>query len=207
MIKLFKKIHYNSPVILSFSFLSLFVLLLGKVSNSISTQLFFSVYKSSMLDFTFYLRLIGHVLGHMNYEHFFNNTIIILLLGPMLEEKYGSTKMLIMIVITAFVTGVLHVLLFGNTVLMGSSGVVFMLVLLSSFVNLKKNTVPLTLVLVIFVFLGKEIFDGLLVKDNISHITHIIGGLCGGAFGFRMSKSTIYDVQSLDPTPGVDAAN
>ena len=134
----FKSISYNSPVILTMTFLSLVALILQIITDGHSTPLLFSVYRSSPLDILFYFRLFGHVLGHLNWEHYINNFLLILLLGPMLEEKYGSKNMVYMIAITALITGMLNILLFKNVHLLGASGVVFMLILLSSFVNFKR---------------------------------------------------------------------
>jgi membrane associated rhomboid family serine protease len=182
-----KKIKYNSPVILTFTFLSLFALVLGYATQDYSTQLLFSVYKSSPKSVFFYIRLFGHVLGHANWNHFFNNFLIILLVGPMLEEKYGSKRLLIMILFTAFITGLIN-LIFFNTGLLGASGIAFMLILLSSFVNLEKGTVPITFVLVFLAYIGSEVVNGFIGVDNISQLTHIIGGICGGIFGYFMNK-------------------
>ena len=48
-------------------------------------------------------------------------TTMILLLGPVLEERHGSGSLLVMIVITALVTGVINVA-FLDTALLGASG-------------------------------------------------------------------------------------
>lgn len=183
-----KRLHYNSPVILTMTLLSLGVLILQQLTNEFLTVLLFSVYRSSLADIFFYFRLFGHVLGHSGWEHYINNFLLILVLGPMLEEKYGSKNMVLMIVITAFVTGILNVIFFGNVALMGASGVVFMLILLSSFVNVQKGTIPVTLILVVIIYLGREFMNGIMVKDNISQLTHLIGGVCGGVFGFACAK-------------------
>ena len=192
---MFKKIQYNSPVILSFTILSFISLILGELTDRDSTVLFFSVYRGPLTDILFYFRLIGHILGHVSLEHFLNNFLIILLIGPILEEKYGSRAIIRMILITAIVTGVLNILLF-NTALLGASGITFMLILLSSFVNTQEGKVPLTLILIIVLFVGKEVIDIVFINDNISRLTHIIGGLCGGIFGFyteRYRRKTMED--------------
>ncbi|MBP7175695.1 MAG: rhomboid family intramembrane serine protease [Thermoclostridium sp.] len=183
-----KRFHYNSPVILTFALLSVGALILGNLTNMASTRLLFSVYRGNLLDPLFYVRLFGHVLGHVDWEHFFNNFLVILLVGPMLESKYGSKSMITMFVITAFVTGVLNILLF-NTALLGASGIVFMLIILSSFVNIREGRIPLTLVLVVIIYFGREIMSGLSVRDNISQLTHIAGGVCGLFFGFSAKSS------------------
>lgn len=179
-----KRIKYNSPVVLTFTFLSFLVLILGYITRMESTYLLFSVYRSGLTDFFFYIRLFGHVLGHADLEHFFNNFLIILLIGPMLEEKYGSKSMVIMILITAAVTGIINVLFF-NTILLGASGIVFMMILLGSFVNIERGRIPLTFILVVVIFIGREVVEGLFVQDNVSQLTHIVGGICGAFFGFN----------------------
>ncbi len=182
-----KKIRYNSPVILSFTILAFIVLLVGYLTNGLSTTYGFAVYRTSLADPMFYIRLFTHVIGHADWQHFLGNFMLILLVGPMLEEKYGSDKLLIMIVVTAFITGLINVIFF-ETGLLGASGIAFMLILLSSFANNKDGEIPLTLILVSFAYIGNEIISGFISKDNISQITHIIGGVCGAISGFTISK-------------------
>ncbi|QUH20313.1 rhomboid family intramembrane serine protease [Alkaliphilus sp. B6464] len=182
-----KKIQYNSPVILTFTILSFLSLILGQLTSNFSTALLFSVYRSSLTDIFFYFRLIGHVLGHADLQHFLGNFLIILLIGPILEEKYGSRTIIRMMLLTAIITGILNILLF-DTALLGASGIVFMLILLSSFVNTQEGKIPLTLILIIILFVGKEIIDVFFANDNISQLTHIVGGLCGGIFGFYIDR-------------------
>lgn len=185
--KLLKKIQYNSPVVLTFVFISFVVLLLGELTKGVSTRLAFCVYKSSPLNFMFYIRLFGHVLGHAGWEHFVSNMMYLLLMGPMLEEKYGSKLLLGMIVLTALVTGLINIAFF-NTALLGASGIVFMMIILSSFTGATEGRLPLTLIIVGLLFIGQEIISGLTVKDNISHLTHIVGGVCGGSFGIFLNR-------------------
>lgn len=192
-----KRIHYNSPVILSLTFLSLLVLILGILTENYTNILLFSVYRGSLTNIFFYFRLFGHVLGHANWEHYINNFLLILVLGPMLEEKYGSKKIIIMITITAFVTGILNITLSENR-LLGASGIVFMLILLSSFVNVQKGKIPVTLILVVIIYIGREFMVAgreLMIdqsaRDNISQVAHLAGGICGGVFGFAFFKQKI----------------
>lgn len=187
MMNYLKKIKYNSPVILSFTLLSLFAVILGYLTAGLSTQLLFCVYKSSPLNPLSYIRLFTHILGHADWQHFLNNFMLILLVGPMLEEKYGSKKLLGMIVFTAFLTGLINIIFF-DTALLGASGIAFMLILLSSFANIKQGGIPLTLILVAAAYIGNEIINGLISQDNISQLTHIIGGICGCGLGFVMNK-------------------
>ncbi|MGN0156078.1 MAG: rhomboid family intramembrane serine protease [Lachnospiraceae bacterium] len=179
-----KRIQYNSPVILTFALLSLGTLILNTLTGGVTNALLFSVYRSSWANPLTYVRLFGHVLGHANLQHYVNNMMMLLLLGPIVEERYGSGRMFGMIAITAVVTGLINMVLFPGTALLGASGVVFLLIVLSSMVGFSQGRIPLTLILVMILYLGQEVYDGLFTKDNVSHLTHIVGGLCGCAFGF-----------------------
>lgn len=183
-----KKIEYNSPVILTFAVISFIVLLIGQLTGGMTNMLLFSVYRSNPLDLFYWLRLVGHVFGHANLQHYTSNILLILLLGPMLEEKYGSKRLLAMMVIVAVVTGLVNLLLFPYTALLGASGIVFMMMILSSVTGMKQGTIPLTLIVVIVVYLGQEVLSGITIADNISRLTHIVGGLCGAGFGLYFGK-------------------
>ena len=95
-------IRFNAPVILTFALLSLLALLLGNWTGGTATTQFFSVYRSSLADPLTYVRFFGHVLGHTGYEHYMGNMLLLLLVGPGLEEKYGSGTMVWMIVLSSF---------------------------------------------------------------------------------------------------------
>ena len=186
--KILKKIDYNSPIILSFAFVSFLVLILGYITGGRSTQALFCVYRSSAASPLTYVRLFGHVLGHADLSHYINNMMMLLLVGPMLEEKYGSKLLLLMILVTAFLTGLLNVMLFPGTALLGASGVVFMMIILSSVTSVKEGTIPLTLIVVVILYLGQQIMAGLFTPDNISQFTHILGGILGGVFGLVIKR-------------------
>lgn len=178
------KITYNSPVILTFTILSFIATLAGIFTGQKALGLLFSVYRAPLSSPLFYLRLFTHVLGHAGLSHFMGNFTVILLVGPMLEEKYGSRRLLVMLIFTAFITGIVNVIFFPNTALLGASGTAFMMILLSSFANSKEGEVPLTLIFVAVLYLGSEVVNGLLADDNISQMAHVIGGACGGVFGW-----------------------
>lgn len=191
--KILKKIDYNSPIILSFVFLSFIVLILGYITKGFTTRMFFCVYRSSPLDLLTYVRLFGHVLGHANLSHYINNMMMMLLVGPMLEEKYGSKTLLEMILVTALITGLVNNMIF-HTGLLGASGIVFMMIILSSVTSVKEGKIPLTLIVVVILYLGEQVAAGIFSADNISQLTHIVGGICGGVFGMMMNKKSWREV-------------
>lgn len=188
----YKRIQYNSPLILSYTLLALLVLGLNHITRGASNSLLFSIHRGALTDPLLYFRLFGHVLGHANLAHYFNNMVILLLVGPMLEEKYGFKCIAIMMLVTALVTGLLFLAVAGpNRALLGGSGLVFMMILLSSFTNLQKGRIPLTLILAFVIFIGREVVAGATVQSNISHLTHIIGGVCGAVFGYIFNKKVL----------------
>lgn len=178
------KVVYNAPVILSFTIACFITLILSYITGGFTNDLLFSVYKSSPLNPLTYIRLFTHVIGHANLEHLTGNIMMILVIGPMLEEKYGSKDLLFVILITALVTGLVNVIFFPNVQLLGASGIVFAFIILSSITGIRENEIPLTLILVAFLYLGDQIYSGIFVNDNISQLTHIVGGLIGGFMGY-----------------------
>ncbi len=174
--------QYNSIVILSYFFLSLFVLWLGHLSNGKSNR-FFSSGRGPIFSPLTYIRMFTHILGHQDWNHFRNNFLYILLIGPMIEEKYGSIQTLEMICITAFVTGLINVI-FSKKTILGASGIAFMFILLSSLVNFQNGKIPITLILIFAFYVTSEIVDGLFKKDNISHLGHLVGAICGVIYGY-----------------------
>ncbi len=182
------KITFNSPVVLGFIFISLAVLVLGFATFGVSNELLFMTYHSALTDPLTYVRFFTHVLGHGGWEHYIGNASYILLLGPMLEEKYGSKKLLLVIVITALVTGLINYILFPNVALCGASGVVFAFILLTSFTSFKNGEIPLTFILVAVVFLGQQVYEGVFLQDNISNLSHVVGGIIGSVVGYKSNK-------------------
>ncbi len=183
-----KKIQYNSPVVLTFAAISLVALILGYLTGGASNMALFSVYRASFLNPLTYIRLIGHVLGHANYQHYMNNMLMILVIGPVLEEKYGSVSLLRAILITAVISGLIQMAIFPGSAIMGASGIVFMMIVMSSLSGMEEGRIPLTLILVMIFYIGGEIVNGLFQEDNVSQMAHIIGGLCGAAIGFALER-------------------
>ena len=177
------KVTYNAPVVLTFAIISLIALIASYLTGGKSNELLFSTYRSSLINPLTYIRLFTHVLGHADLSHYANNMMLFLLLGPALEEKYGSVSLLFMICTTALVTAVLNGILF-STGLLGASGIVFMFILLTSLTSFKAKEIPITFIIVLVLYLGQEIFNGLFAGDNISQFTHILGGIAGSVFGF-----------------------
>ncbi|MDO4803259.1 MAG: rhomboid family intramembrane serine protease [Lachnospiraceae bacterium] len=181
-------ISYNAPVTLTFTFICLIVLIIGVLTGGKSTNLLFMTYHSSLFSPLTYLRFFTHVFGHAGWSHFLGNASYILLLGPMLEEKYGSKTIIEIIFVTAVVTAIVNYVLFWNVGLCGASGVVFAFIMVSSFTGFREGEIPLTFILVAIIFIGQQVYEGIAVSDNISNMAHIVGGLVGAVIGYALNK-------------------
>ncbi|WGK70294.1 rhomboid family intramembrane serine protease [Candidatus Haliotispira prima] len=182
------KIRYNAPVTLTFSLIcTLFLLADQYLGTGFSTDYFVVYGKNgfSWDDKGQYYRLISYVLGHRDWNHLMGNLTYILLLGPILEERFGSFRLALMILITAFVPGFINVSYYDSA-LIGASGIVFMMITLISIVNIRRNEIPLTLILMAGLYLTREII-GLFANDSVSQIAHISGGIMGIILGFLIS--------------------
>jgi len=181
------RIKYNAPTVLTFTLLCSIVLLLSQTLIPNLAQNWFMVPGRggfSITSFKNWITLLTHVIGHADWSHLISNFTLILLIGPMLEENYGSVALFEMMIITALVTGILNVLMFKSA-LMGASGVVFMMILLSSFTNFSKGEIPLTFIIVLILYMSVQFLNAFNPEySNISQFAHIIGGLCGSFFGF-----------------------
>lgn len=181
------KITNNAPVVLGFALACFAVLILGFLTDGKSSRLLFMTYRSSLTNPLTYVRFFTHVLGHNGWAHFIGNMSYILLLGPMLEEKYGGAKILEVIGITALVTGIVNFIFFPSVALCGASGVVFAFILLVSFTNVREGEIPVSVILVALIFIGQQVYEGLFVQDNVSNLSHILGGIVGAVVGYRLN--------------------
>jgi membrane associated rhomboid family serine protease len=178
------RVTYNAPVVLTFALAAVVVFILtSTVKESVQ---WFVAYPS--LDGTqAYVGLFSHILGHGNWQHLISNFMLILLLGPILEERHGSGPLLIMIALTALITGLAN-LVFSDGVLLGASGVVFMMILLASMANVRGGEIPLTFIAVAVIYMGGEIISAFR-EDQVSQMAHLVGGIAGAAFGFIIAGS------------------
>ena len=178
------KIQYNAIVILSYFFICLVILILDKlVQGRLVNNLFSTGRNDSLLNPLTYFKLISHSLGHSSWDHLYNNFLKILLIGPLIEEKYGSLNLLIMIILTSLVIGIINRIFSKNRIL-GASGIAYMLIVLCSFANIESGKIPITVVLIILFFVVDEIINLLKrKKDGISHLGHVTGAICGILLG------------------------
>jgi len=186
------KIRYNAPVTLTFCLLATIEqVLAATVWPDITRHLFTTVPHMSLAVPANWLRLCSYVIGHASWHHLVANVTVLLLLGPMLEEKYGSRAILGMMVVAAFLTGLLHAL-FMPSGLLGASGLAFMFIVLASIADLREGEIPLSFIVIVALFMGRELWDGM-GQDHISQMAHLVGGVFGAVFGFTVRPRPVTD--------------
>ncbi len=178
------KFDYNSVVILTYLFISLGACFLNFITQGFTNKLLFTSYRSSIFNSLTYVRLFTHSIGHQDLNHLIHNFLFILLVGPMIEEKYGSINLIVMFLITSLIIGLFNTII-SNYIITGASGNVYMLIVLSSFSNITEGKIPLTLILILIFYVISEIRDSVTgANKGVYHGGHLLGALCGIAFGF-----------------------
>lgn len=181
------RLTFNAPVVLCIVGISFIATLLNYITGKASGQLLFMTYHSPLLSPLTWIRAFTHIFGHADWAHLVGNMSYLLLLGPLLEERYGSKVLIMAVTVTAFITSLVNYIFFPSVALCGASGVVFAFILLSSFTTFKEGEIPITFILVAVFFIGQQIVEGITVRDNISNMAHIVGGIIGGLLGFGLN--------------------
>ena len=90
--------------------------------------------------------------------------------------------------IRCFLSGILQCVPFPSSALLGASGIVFMLIMLSSLAGSRNGGIPITLILVGALYLSQQVYDIFFEQDNVANFMHIVGDACGTVFGFAVRR-------------------
>ncbi|MBR4004517.1 MAG: rhomboid family intramembrane serine protease [Treponema sp.] len=200
------KFLFDSPVVLTICAVSTLVFIFDTfVFKGKAVQVLFScpmahgenVFKfSNPLN---YLNLLLHVFGSSGAPAFFVNTLLLLAMGPQLEERYGSLMLGLMCGIAVLVTGVLTACL-GIQPVMGTMCLVFLMIFLASLTTLSKNSLLASWTAGLVMFTAYSLYSGFqnpavervegvnsfifFMQRNVVTFISMAGGLCGSLFGF-----------------------
>ena len=54
-------------------------------------------------------------------------------------------------------------------------------------IDFREGEIPITFILVAAIFIGQQVYEGIAVQNNISNITHIVGGIVGAIIGYELN--------------------
>ena len=103
------------------------------------------------------------------------------------EERFGSAKVFFAVLLTALAGAAIMWFLFPDATIMGASGVLFCMMMLASFASMRGGAIPITLILVIILYLGSEVLQAVSGTAGLPELTHIAGGVVGLLLGLVFS--------------------
>lgn len=184
---------FDSPVTISFSLLSvlLFVLNCLAFKGTLDVKILTSPTTSAgpipfmATQISSYLRLFLYAFGSQNFVGLLSNLLFLLMLGPVMEERYGSLVIGIMMAVSVLFSGVLNTC-FCETSLQGCMPIIFMMIFLNSFMSFSKKKIPVSFLVIFVFYIAREVF-GKTFSEIVGLIICITGGLCGSLFAFLTS--------------------
>lgn len=187
------KFSYDAPVSQTFVIITVAIFLLDLLVFKLKLNTSYLIAPTSAagnLPFSLkeplsWVRLLFYIFGGTDKALLFTNLLFVILIGPTMEERYGSIIIGLMFFVSAMFTGVLNVCAckFGIS---GCSSVVFMLLILNALMFFTKKTVSATSITMILLFVCREFF---IQNPNgiAGTLITLAGGLCGSLFAFIAS--------------------
>lgn len=200
------KVTFDSPVVIICALLTVLLYMLDKwaLKNFLSQNLLTCLGTSNgnrfdPLSLTTYLRMLLHCFGASEWNSLLINTSFFLLLGPMLEERYGSPILVLMIAASVLVSGVFAS--FSPVPMTGSYCIVFMMIFLCAVYMLSKKQVQISWILIFLIYLVWTMVNGFVngrpseeknpfvafFIGNIPTFIDLLAGVCGSLFGFLVA--------------------
>jgi len=180
------KISFDSPITLIFVILCVIFGILSKFLPEFQNFLTCPTSASGENPFNFksvtdYFRLLLYPLGVLDWNILTSNLVFILLLCPKIEEKFGKGILSLLILITVLFAGVVCVC-FSSTVMVGSSGIVCMLLILSFYCSIDKKEIPLSYILLALIYFSTQLIS-VFTTNSLEPFCHFAGALIGSLVG------------------------
>lgn len=178
----------NSPVIVAYVLISLTAFWLKDTEFGRTLLPWLSLPREiKSAEATYYLNFVSYIFGYENWDYLLQNITFLLLLGPLVEKKYSSKLVFLMLIVTASITGTLQVLFYGSSYAgreIGGTCIVYMLIMVASATNIKSYEIPVTLVLLIGFLIG-----GLSITSrHYNSLPLVVGGICGFIFAIVIPR-------------------
>ena len=192
-----ENIEIDAPLTSVFCFICLCVQLLSSILGREFVFRYFAVPTWAQFPLNSplsYFRVVSQTMGHSSWEHLSGNVTHLLLVAPACEREFGMYNMMRIIAWTAVASSLTHMILGpSNSVQLGASGVVFMLILLNSLVEVRLGSIPLTFLIQVSLWCYKEIALQLFSSDGVSHMAHLTGAVVGTVAGYYLHEQKVRD--------------
>lgn len=132
-------------------------------------------------------QLLSYMFLHSSITHIIFNMIGLLVFGPNIENKFGTSKFIKIYLIMGLISGLASII-FINSPVVGASGAIWGIMMLFALFN------PNELLYIYFIIpvKAKFIIGGFFIvelclsiigsSDGVSHIAHVVGALTGSLF-------------------------
>ncbi len=144
-----------------------------------------------------YVRLFSQVLGSDGWQPLLLNSLLLLLLGRSAEEGCGSLTLVVMMLLSALVSGVLSCLIPGLYA-QGPDPLIFMLILLNFFISLSGGNISCSWILLFLAFTALRSFGlieptaptsfALMLKTCIPIFIALAAGIAGSLPAFLLMQ-------------------
>jgi membrane associated rhomboid family serine protease len=114
-------------------------------------------------------QLLSYMFLHSSVTHIVFNMIGLLVFGPNIENKFGTSKFIKIYLIMGLISGLASIIFINNPVV-GASGAIWGIMMLFALFNIGA-------------FFTIELFLSIMgSSDGVSHIAHVAGALTGALF-------------------------
>jgi rhomboid protease GluP len=94
------------------------------------------------------MALLTWTFAHGDLTHYLSNVVVILLVGPLIEDRYGSLRMLGILAAASVIVGLAQCVTDPGGALIGASGTVFCLIMMTATLAGRTGAIPVTVLLV-----------------------------------------------------------
>jgi len=142
-------------------------------------------------------RLLTCAFLHSNLVHIACNMYSLYIIGPQIQQIYGTKKYLIIYIISCITSSSLSYFMSPSSISVGASGGIFGLMgALLSFAIIERHRIDKKYISSLMQIIVINLFIGLSIKniDNFGHIGGLIGGVLVGYLIYKTSRKTIQEI-------------
>ena len=139
-------------------------------------------------------RLLTYAFLHAGLVHIACNMYSLYIIGPQIQQIYGTKKYLIIYIITCITSSSLSYFMSASSISVGASGGIFGLMgALLAFAIIERHKIEKKYLSSLIQIIVINLFIGLSIKniDNFGHVGGLVGGIVVGYSIYRASKKKI----------------